>query len=169
MSNNEYVEKLYKKYDELVKICNFNNLFGTDVDDILQELFIILLQHKNIDRYASENEPNMYIIFAIIKNLIYHYRNKKNKIIESYTLIDEIGVYDYTDENEDADRYEFVLSEINKIDYWFDREIITLYITYKHTIRSLSRETKISFSTIQPIIHNFKNQVKYNWKEKSKR
>jgi DNA-directed RNA polymerase specialized sigma24 family protein len=165
MTNNEYVEKLYKRENELIKICNYHNIFNFECEDIIQELYVILLKFNNIDKYTTDDEPNMYIIFAILKNLIYHYRKKENKY--NFDTIDKYKDKLFEEENTN-DKYEFIINEINTIDNWFKKRILELYIINQHTIRSLAKETKIGTNVIQPIVHKFKEQVVLNYKKNQK-
>jgi len=160
MTNIEYVIKLHKRQNELVKMCNYHNLFDYNCDDIIQDLYFTLLTIDYIDRYVVNNEPNMYIIFAIIKNLIYHYRKKESKYIK-----EELYDFDITDEDLENSKYEFIINELESMDEkkekeWFEKKILELYILEHHTIRSLSKETKIGINTIQPIVHRFKLRCK---------
>ena len=66
MTNNQYIEKLYLRKKELIRIANYHGIFGYDCDDILQDLYIKLLLLKDIDRYTVNNQPNIYIVFMII-------------------------------------------------------------------------------------------------------
>jgi len=156
MTNNLYVELLYKKENELKKICYYHNLNKYDTLDIIQDLYIKLLILKDIDRYVLNGEPNMYIIFMILKNLIFDYRKKEKKFIDE-EVIDYLELAEIMDENE---KYDFVMNEIENISYWFDRNIVLLYVNYNHTVRSLAKETKISQSTIQQAVYRFKVQCK---------
>jgi len=162
MTNDEFVIKLYNRKDELIKICKYHNLNDFITNDIIQEMYIKLLLFNNIDKYTKDEEPNMYIIFTILRNLIYDFYKKEKKNItddidDHWDLLDEIQVDNY--------KYEFVLSQIPKVKYWFDRQILDIYINEKHSIRSLSKKTGIGIHIIQPIIHSFKIQCKNNYKE----
>jgi len=154
MTNCEYVKKLQKKKTELIKICRYFNITGYDCDDIIQDLYLTLLTIDYIDRYVMDNEPNMYIIFTILKNLIYHFRKGESKYIRG-------EIFDMSEEELENEKYEFIINEIDNMDdkkenEWFEKKIIELYILENHTIRSLSKETKIGTNVIQPIIRNFK-------------
>lgn len=155
MTNNEYVEKLYLKQDDLKRICNYHGIFGDTCNEIIQEFYIKMLKLKNIDRYVMDDQPNMYIMFIILKNMIFDFR-KKIKKISPEPLYD----FDIPEEEFENEKYDLIINEIEHIDYWFDKTIIKLYIFDNHTIRSLAKDTKISFSTIQPIIHKFKEKCK---------
>lgn len=175
MTNNEFIELLTKKEDELIKIIKYHNIQNKmNQDDILQELYIKLLLFKDINRYVNnDGQPNIYIIFIIIKNIIYDFRKKENKYntdtIPTYSEDDdEDSILEKVEEVVENEKVEFIKDEIQNITYWFDRQIISLYVNDNHTIRSLSKETKLGYSTIQPIVHRFKIQCheKYNQKQK---
>lgn len=169
MTNNEFVEKLFIKYDELIKICRFNNIHNSMlIDEIIQITFEKLLMFENINKYVKDGQPNMFIIFMILKNFIINYRKSEQKIDSNE--FDPIK-YDKEDDSEYVHnkKYDYVINEIDKIDYWFDREIVKLYVFKSHTIRSLSKETGLNYNTIQPIIHNFFCQCRNNYdNQKSK-
>ena len=165
MTNAEYVIKLYERETELQRICNYHNIFNYDCDDIIQDLYEIILNLKDCNKYVKDDEPNMFIIFAIIKNIIYHFRNEEKKYV--------VGeLFDFSDENEydtyTKDKYNFVLNELNKMDdkkEWYEKKIVELYITDNHTIRSLSKATKISAWSIQQTIYHFKNKCKKSFRQ----
>jgi len=161
LTNQEYVVKLYNREKELVRIANYHGIYGYDCDDIIQDLYEIILKLKNIDKYTTDNEPNMYIIFAIIKNLIYHNRKKEHKYSNK-----ELYDFDLPDEDLESDGrcISFIIDEIENIDSWFEKNIINLYVNKKMSIRKLSKETKIGYWFIQPIIHKFKEQVQLSIK-----
>lgn len=168
MTNNEYIELLYKKEIELIKICKYHGIYNSfNIDDIIQELYIKLLFFKDINRYVnSDNEPNMYIIFIILKNIIYDFRKKENKY--NTVTLEDSDVIEKAEEVIENEKYEFIVNEIQNIPYWFDRQIITLYVNDHHTIRSLAKETKIGYNTIQPVVHRFRLQCQEKYNQKLK-
>lgn len=172
MTNNEYIELLYKKENELIKIVKYHGIHNAfNIDDIIQELYIKLLTFKDINRYVnSDNEPNMYIIFMILKNIICDFRKKENKY-NTDTLPnwdEDSDILEKTEEKIEYEKYEFIVNEIQNIQYLFDRQIITLYVNDHHTLRSLAKETKLGYSTIQPVFHRFKIQCQEKYNQKSK-
>jgi RNA polymerase sigma factor (sigma-70 family) len=184
MHNNEFVYKLYQREDELIKICLYHGIPQLQVQDIIQEVYLKLLKFKYIDKYLSEGEPNMYIIFAIVRNVIYDYRKRNNKFItveindymdlmpeeEPHENVEEVDImYELLDEwlkpkNKNKYildmvlRYDFLKNEIDKVSYWFDRTIIELYIYNNHSVASLAKETTISQSLIKNIIVDFRKK-----------
>ncbi len=159
MDNNEYILKLQNYKPDLIRIVNYHGIFF-QVDDILQELYVKLLVHNDINRYVKDGEPNMFIIFIMIRNIIYDFRKKEYKYVELNSEFDLIE-----DEDNDIDKYNFLIEEIENMEYWFNKKIVEIYFNYldgeikyenKHTIRSLSKETKIGKHVIQKVIYKFK-------------
>ena len=154
MTNTEFIEKLYKKEADLIRICNYHGIYGEDSKDTIQDLYVKIYQLDNhtINRYVLNNEPNMYIIFIVLRNMISNSR-KKNKNI--FVELD-INIELLDDNLENIDMLNIVTTELDKIEYWFDRTLLTIYINEHHTIRSLASGTKISSSTIQKVFRSFK-------------
>jgi DNA-directed RNA polymerase specialized sigma24 family protein len=112
----------------------------------------------------------MYIIFIILKNIILDFRKKENKY-NANTLPnwdEDSDILQKTEEIIENEKYEFIVNEIQNIPYWFDRQIITLYVNDHHSIRSLAKETKIGVNTIQPVVHRFRLQCQEKYNQKSK-
>jgi len=182
MTNIEFVIKLQKKEKELIKIANYHNIFNDDCGDLIQDLYLKLLEFNNINKYVGnvgkyknveDDEPNMFIIFSIIRNMaISKYKSKFNYIDIEYVLQINNNPYAQNVKYEIIDIDElyssklegvcisFVKDEINNIVDWYEKKIIDLYINENHSIRSLAKETKIGFWFLQPIIYNFKEECR---------
>lgn len=163
LTNNEYVIKLQKKELDLIKISNYYGFYNDACKDVIQELYLKLLNLKDINRYTIDDEPNMYIIFAILRNLIYDIRKKENRFIKN-----ELFDIPIEDEELDNDKYLFTIKEINNIENWFSKRLIKIYLNDEHTIRSLSAATKIGTNVIHRTIFKFKCDVKKKWEDKNK-
>lgn len=159
MKNGTYVEKLYKKENELIKICKYHGLNDYDTKDIIQDLYIKLLLLKDINRYVKDDEPNMYIIFMILRNLIFDLYKKNKKFLDE-DVIDYLELPETLSENE---KYDFIIEEIENIVYWFDRNIVKLYVIENKTLRIIEKETTISYSTLQRVILKFKQDCFNNY------
>ena len=163
MTNKEFIEKLYKKKDDLIRICNYHGIFNQDCEDTIQDLYIklFLLDNNRINRYSKDDEPNMFIIFAILRNMI---SNKRKKDKHIFIELDEN--IDIELENEEViDLLNIISVELNKIKvskdklydmYWFHKKLLTIYIDEHHSIRSLAKATNITTWTIQKIFNSFK-------------
>lgn len=157
MTNQYFVERVYVKQKDLIVQCRKYKLNKNDTNDIIQELYVKLLRLQDIDNYVYNDEPNMGFVFVVLKNMILNSLNKK-----SYTINIEDINFDTTDDDiiTDDKCYQFILDEIEKIEPWFNRKIIELYITKKLSIRTLSKATQITPHYIKPIITSFKKQCR---------
>lgn len=137
--------------------------FGVeDYEDIIQELYVKLLTMPNIDRYERDGLPNMYIMYAMLRNHINDIR--KSLRYKKTIYIDENNLIPKYIEHIDNDKVSFILDEIANVDTVFERKIIQAYVFEEHSIRSLSKSTTIPYATLQPIIADFKLKTinKYN-------
>jgi len=160
MDNNEFIVKLFHKEDELLKICMYHGISIEQSRDIIQDVYFKLLKFKNIDKYTVDNQPNMYIVFAIIRNVIYDYRKKEHKfsgvqIDEYMNLIPDEELKDEESQQESLYylleewlrpknknkyilekilKFDFIPSQINKISHWFDKTIVQLYILFHQCV-----------------------------------
>jgi RNA polymerase sigma factor (sigma-70 family) len=166
-SNDIFVYKLYLREDELKKICNYYRVFGYDAEDIIQECYLKLLTFPFINRYElPSGEPNINVIFSIIRNLIVDFKKRETNFIA-----DEIfDIIEIEEEESKEEMFQTIYTEIDNLPEktrteWFDKQIIRLYVEEAHTIRSLEKVTRINRSTIQPIIHQFKTTLKVKVKK----
>lgn len=173
MTNNQFIIKLLDKNEDLIKICNYHGIFH-QVDDVLQETYVKLLNFKEINRYVKDGEPNMFIIFKIISNVIHDYRKVEGRYVDEINIwYDDDGnhkqeidrylnylrlKYGYTTSSDEEDnvKYDFVMNELEHIDDWFKKKLLEIYINDEHTIRSLSKATGIGRHVIQKIFRKFK-------------
>lgn len=167
MTNNEFVEFIFKnKRQDIVKILIYHNIFDKNKQEDLEFiLYEKLLKFKNINKYIKNDEPNMFIVFKIIKNIIItdFSNNKKTR----YEQIENYEVEDIIEEDDiNILKFNWIQEEINKEPNHFKRNIIFLYFNTEHSLRSLAKETKIGISTIAPIIKNFKNKIQNEIKNK---
>ena len=157
MTHNNYINKLYKKREDILRICKYYGVVGYQADDIEQDLYIKLLNYENIDKYLLNGEPNMYIIFAIVRNLIFDYKKFEKRYTDEY-IIETEDKYENLPE-QTINKYNYVLNEIEKIPDHFSKTLIKIYYFNEHSIRSLSKDSGIGVRTIQPIIRKFKLEL----------
>jgi len=158
MTNNDYVEKLYKREKDLYKICFYFGLNEIDAQDIIQDLYVKLLGFRFIDKYIFNDEPNMSFIFVVLKNIIFDYKKTRKKIV--YQDIDGIDIID--DIKELSEKTIWLFEEIEKLNK-FDQRIIYTRIFEDLTVRKLGERFNMNFSVIQSSITYFKNRCRDNF------
>lgn len=156
MSNNDVLQIL-AQYQKEWEIITNNLLFSNSklkTGDIVQEMYIKVFDEltKNnieVDNIIVNNKPH----FGIIKNILTRTIQVKSKLEKHHLSIDELEKeiehkpINKIDVNID-DKIDAVLAQM----YWFDRKLFNLYRKEFHSIRSLSKATKISHVTVYKTI-----------------
>ena len=156
MSNNDVLQIL-AQYQKEWEIITNNLLFSNSklkTGDIVQEMYIKVFDEltKNnieVDNIIVNNKPH----FGIIKNILKRTIQVKSKLEKHHLSIDELEKeiehkpINKLDVNID-DKIDAVLAQM----YWFDRKLFNLYRKEFHSIRSLSKATKISHVTVYKTI-----------------
>jgi hypothetical protein len=158
LSNNDVLLILSKHQQKWELITN-NLLYSNSklkAVDIVQDMYIkvfdeLIKNNLQIENLIVNNKPHNGIIKNILKRII----QVKSKSIKHHLSIDELNI-----------EIEYIKEPVNNIDaqidevlnkmYWFDRKLFNLYRKEKHTIRSLSKATKISHVTVHKTISKCK-------------
>lgn len=158
MSNNDVLIILSKYQKRWEEITN-NLLFSSSelkATDIVQEMYIKVFDEltKNnlqIENIIVNNKPHYGIVKNIIKRLI----QVKSKNIKHHLSIEELNLQ-IEDTKEPVNNIDAKIDEVLKDVYWFDRKLFNLYRKEFHSIRSLSKATKISHVTVHKTISKCK-------------
>ena len=158
MSNNDVLiilSKYQKRWEEIT-----NNLLFSSSElkaaDIVQEMYIKVFDEltKNnlqIENIIVNNKPHYGIVKNIIKRLI----QVKSKNIKHHLSIEELNLQ-IEDTKEPVNNIDAKIDEVLKDIYWFDRKLFNLYRKEFHTIRALSKATKISHVIVHKSISKCK-------------
>jgi transcriptional regulator of aromatic amino acid metabolism len=158
LSNNDVLIILSKYQKRWEEITN-NLLFSSSelkATDIVQEMYIKVFDEltKNnlqIENIIVNNKPHYGIVKNIIKRLI----QVKSKNIKHHLSIEELNLQ-IEDTKEPVNNIDAKIDEVLKDVYWFDRKLFNLYRKEFHSIRSLSKATKISHVTVHKTISKCK-------------
>lgn len=156
MSNNDVLQILAQHQKEW-EIITEKLLFSTSklkAGDIVQDMYIKVFDDLTKDKITPDeiirnNKPH----FGIIKNILKRTIQVKSKLEKRHLSIDELHK---EIEHKDIDKIDVNIED--KVDavlaqmYWFDRKLFNLYRKEFHSIRSLSKATKISHVTVYKTI-----------------
>lgn len=162
-NNNTQVEALYRKSNDWLLKCAYN--FTRDreeAEELVQEVYLYLLQMENIEKIKFGNALNLLYIYRIIKSkyLSGLNKNKTTQLLDDAEITSE--EYDYLADEE----FERVLGIVNyelgnESDVpWFDKRLLNVYLTEGHSLTSLSKATKISRSACWNSINKTKKYLK---------
>jgi len=138
--------------------------FGAEyyAEDIVQEFYIRLFDMKGIHKAVVNNEPNRAYIWISLKNIFLTFEKQKSKF--NKIPLDEVRSLSYEAENVlKHESFDIIHHRIyNEINSWsrYDKELFTLYMKNKISLRDISKGANISLSSIFNTIKTCKDKLR---------
>jgi len=186
MSSN-ILDILSKRHTEWLNMAKSFKLDNNDANELVQNMYLRMHDYtKDVKRIMyNENEINTFYIYITLRNLYYskftNYK-KKNKTIlfsdidkENFKYIINKMSYDIDDFEDNYKKKVNLEALCNKIDsviedwYWYDKKLTKLYLNTDMSMRDISKETKISLSSIFNTLTNAKEKIRKESKEEYKK
>ena len=128
--------------------------------DIVQDMYIKVFDdltnnELQIENLIVNNKPHFGIVKTILRRIIQVKSKNKNKKIRLTNTHKQIA-----DSQEQQQDIEKKIDEVLNTMYWFDRKLFNLYRKEFHSIRKLSKATKISHATVHKTIAKCKQELK---------
>ena len=163
MSNND-VLLILSNHQKEWEIITEKLLFSTSklkAGDIVQDMYIKVFDDLTKDKIKPDeiirnNKPH----FGIIKNILTRIIQVKSKNIKHHLSIEELNLQ--IEDNKEPVQVNNIDAQIDAVlnqMYWFDRKLFNLYRKEFHSIRSLSKATKISHVTVYKTIAKSKKLI----------
>jgi len=142
-------------------LANVNALINDEniqAEDIVQDMYLKIHSSKYevIKKAIVNNKPHIGYINKILYNMYLDMQKDesiKTELKDNHTI-----------ENKEPEINKFniekKIDEIVNSFYWFDRKLFNLYRKEFHTIRSLSKATKISHVVVHNTISKCKKKIK---------
>ena len=185
--SSKILDILAKRHTEWVKMAKAFKISEDKANELVQDMYLRMHDYtKDVKRIMyNEKEINTFYIYITLRNLYYSkftsYK-KKNKTIlfsdideENFKHIINKMSYDI-DEFEDNYKKKVNLEALyNKIDsviedwYWYDKKLTKLYLNTDMSMRDISKETKISLSSIFNTLTNAKEKIRKESKKEYKK
>jgi DNA-directed RNA polymerase specialized sigma24 family protein len=173
-TNTELVQLVYKEHHKWLLQVSFNFCQDKEAaEDLTQELYLYLMQMKDIDKIRYNNTVNLFYLYKALKSKFLNGIKQSKKIqvlpIEEDFLEIEDTQYDETKDQE----FEVMLAatkDLLETDvHWFDSKLLLLYLNEDHSIASLHKATGISKSSIWTSLDKTKKYIKHSYgiKERS--
>ena len=126
------------------------------VQDMYRKVFDDLTNNElQIENLIVNNKPHFGIVKTILKRIIQVKSKNKNKKVRLTNTHKQIA-----DSQEQQEDIEKKIDEVLNTMYWFDRKLFNLYRKEFHSIRKLSKATKISHATVHKTIAKCKQELK---------
>ena len=128
--------------------------------DIVQDMYVKVFDdltnnELQIENLIVNNKPHFGILKTILKRIIQVKSKNKNKKVRLTNSHKQIA-----DSQEQQQDIEKKIDEVLNTMYWFDRKLFNLYRKEFHSIRKLSKATKISHATVHKTIAKCKQELK---------
>ena len=152
------VEKAYDRHTKWLEITrSFGGLRETEVQDIVQEMYVLLIRNtqKGID-FSYGDDINYYYCFRILRGLYVDLMRKKLR----YTFTDLEGIQmSDTNEVNYVEAYEKIQQALKEI-FWYDRKVYEIIEEQGISISELSRKTHISYYSLYNTYCKVKSKLK---------
>ena len=144
---------------------------GHYAEDIVQEMYIKLSQIKNPERLIDKKNPNQIVgfyVYTIIRSLIVDLQRIQRRTqmvsIESIRALkaSDVDMEFEAEFTKKLDAIEQAKDQMN----WYDLKLFELYHNEGLSIRKLSKETRISASSIFNTLRNAKSEIHEAYKAK---
>jgi DNA-directed RNA polymerase specialized sigma24 family protein len=171
-TNREIVELVYRNHSKWLLQVAYN--FAQDKEaseDLVQELYVYLLEMKDIGKIRYNGTVNLFYLYKILKSKFLNNIKQNNKLnllpVEEDYL--EIKTEEYSlDKDEEFEKMlEHTKHLLESEVFWFDAKLLQVYINEKHSIASLHKATGISKSSIWTSLSKTRTFIKENYKTKS--
>ena len=148
-----------KKWEAIANKLLYQNTELNPID-IVQDMYIKVFDdltnnELQIENLIVNNKPHFGIVKTILKRIIQVKSKNKNKKVRLTNSHKQIA--DSQEQQEDIDKK---IDEVLQEMYWFDRKLFNLYRKEFHSIRKLSKATKISHATVHKTIAKCKQELK---------
>ena len=152
------VEKAYDRHTKWLDITrSFGGLRETEVQDIVQEMYVLLIRNtqKGVD-FSYGDDINYYYCFRILRGLYVDLMRKKLRY--TFTQLDGLEISESNEVNY-VETYEKIQKALKQI-FWYDRTVYEIIERQGISISELSRKTDISYYSLYNTYTKVKSKLK---------
>jgi DNA-directed RNA polymerase specialized sigma24 family protein len=156
------VEHTYRKHNTWLLQVAYNFTNNRDnAEELVQELYLKMLEMADITKIMYNNDINLFYLYKMLRSIhLNGIKKQTNHLpIDDDLLNLPVDSYSYDADNE----FEQILALTNEAldkTYWFDAQLLRVYLDDNHSIQSLHDATGISNSTIWTSMKKTKQHVK---------
>jgi len=176
------IDLLAQKHNDWIRIAKSFKITEDQANEIVQEMYLRITDYvKDAKKIMfNDKEINTFYVYITLRNIYYsnfYYtgKNVKNrKVIYFSEISDEndgrrLAKYMIEDPEEALENIDRKIKLDNLIDkieeeintwYWYDKKMTKLYLNTKMSMRDISKETKISLSSIFNTLTNAKERIR---------
>ena len=170
-NNAELVKIVYQSHHVWISQVAYN--FTQDretAEDLTQELYLYLMQMKDINKIRYNNTVNLFYLYKALKSKFLNSIKQSKKITllpveEDFLEIEDLE-YDYDKDQEFEVMLEATKGLLETDVHWFDAKLLQTYINEDHSIASLHQATGISKSSIWTSLDKTRKYIKHSYGQK---
>jgi len=173
-NNTSMVEVIYRNHHTWISQVAYNFTQDSEkAEDLVQELYLYLMEMKNIEKIKYNGTVNLFYVYKIVKSKFLNSIKQSQKLVvlpveEDFLEIEE-PEYSY---DKDAE-FEHMLAATKDLlenhVHWFDSKLLQTYINEGHSIASLNQATGISKSSIWTSLDKTRKYIKNSYGQKAEK
>jgi len=160
------IDILADKHEDWLNMAKSFGVSDDDANELVQQMYIRITDYvSDVEKILyNETEVNTYYVYVTLRNLYlrhHHKNNPKEVYLEEQEDIDQITpVENIKEQKEKFDEIFDKIDNITKDWYWYDKRIFNIHFYDEMSMRKISRETKISLSSIFNTLSNGKEKIR---------
>ena len=172
LTNNELVKIVYLNHHVWISQVAFNFTQDKDAaDDLTQELYLYLMQMKDINKIRYNNTVNLFYLYKALKSKFLNGIKQSNKIQVVPIEEDFLEIVDIEYDEAKDQEFEVMLEATKGLletdVHWFDAKLLQVYLYEDHSIASLHKATGISKSSIWSSLDKTKKHIKNSYGQRN--
>ena len=162
------IDILAEKHNDWLNMAKSFGVSLEDANELVQQMYIRITDYVGDVKKIlySKSEVNTYYVYVTLRNLYLskHHLGRKNTVYidDGYAMdLDVLQIPDSVEEQKlHFDEIFDKIEHITKDWYWYDKKIFNIHFYNEMSMRKISRETKISLSSIFNTLSNVKQKIR---------
>jgi len=164
----EWLAKVAERHKEWIAIVKSFEEYDL-AEDIVQECYITLYKYANEGKVIRDNVVSRGYMYFTLRSLYYQYYNSKKRITK-VSLDDEEFTIQIPNDSQMDEQIAFhkictMIDEHIEGWRWYEKKLFTLYRDTDLSIRSIAKETNISWVSIFNTLKHAKQEINNKFKE----
>jgi len=175
------LEDIAREHKLWIKMCLNFGVPNHMAEDLVQDMYIRVnrLVKDESKIYYKEGKINHFFFWTVLKNMWSTYSKKETRNpYKGYMDVemDESWIVTHIDSVENREQLlavdkilDKIYDEVKTWEHWYDRELFKVYFTTHISLRQLSRDTKISLTSLHNSVTKYKKilreQLKEDWED----
>ena len=176
------IDLLAQKNDDWIRMAKSFKITDDQANEIVQEMYLRINDYvKDAKKIMyDDKQVNTFYVYITLRNIYYSNFYNTGKNIKTRKVIYFSEIIDKDDSSklakymiEDPEEAQNIIDKKIKLDnlidkieeeidtwYWYDKKMTKLYMDTKMSMRDISKETKISLSSIFNTLTNAKEKIR---------